>query len=594
MKRALAILAVASMFGFAGLAQFSGSWDLTLTVLPSVSVESTFGLEYTYAGWVFSSTSDFDNTGFTSLLFSASGAFGAVSIESEMKFLPQASITWTDYELETPQTPSCPLKKTVWYWDSNAGAWVDTAVTFPVMDYWKTTISLSFAGLEAELLMYQKVFDEFFGESWWYYDVSPLDDGTHPPEYVTTRTKRTVGTYLAFDEYDYDCWSWVNTGTGWRVKIGGELNGVTLTSYTYFNLKETLDTDTDEGCPQLELKGDYEIAKDGECGVGFTSELITFEGFSICCGATLNAALSIGCTGFDYLFVYVEDVPVFPWMNISPWVKFTIDEKQFGFCATPVTAAGCITVSPVFQMAKDETHNDIENTISGIILKEISLTCEFSECSSFSATTVLYDLKSNGLLVIDGPDVPVRFDIWATHDGSSILVGSGVPVVDVTKEPAPAESITTGDEVVGYTTFDYQTSLYVCKPIVKYIAWEKFSFSFCGPGCCGGNYDISIDTYFGKKYTLEWVVKPPFPIEVKVEKEGAEVEPLPGEEIEKQECLKFDYTLATEEELGTLFGWMETDISASVPVSADISLTLDLDLSFQRIEKLGIGFSFQF
>jgi len=514
MKRALALLAACSLFGFAGLAQFSGSWDLTLTVLPSISISSTFGLEYTYAGWVFSSTADFDDTGFTSLLFSASGAFGPVSIESEMKFLPQASNTWTVYELQTPQTPSCPLKTTTYYW--NGTTWVTDPVTFPVMDYWKTALSLSFAGLDAEFLMYQKGFDEFYGEAWALY--------AHG---------QPTGWYLL-------CADSVNTGTGWRAKVGGELNGVTLTSYTYFNLTETLDLFTDEGCPQLELEGDYEIAE-YECGVAFTSELITFEGFSICCGATLNAALSIGCTGFDYLFVYVEDVPVFPWMNISPWVKFTIDEKQFGFCATPVTAAGCITVSPVFQMDSVLEHNEIENTIGGIILKEISLTCEFSECSSFSATTVLYDLKNNGLLVIDGEDVLQAFDLG-----------------------------------------DPYGTLYLCKPAVKYIAWEKFSFSFCGPGCCGGNYEVSIDTYFGKKYTVEWSFTA-----------GEQAEALPGEKTEAT-CLSTDYSLVTEEQLDTLFGWMETDVSATVPVSADISLTLDLNVSFQGIEELDLGFSFQF
>jgi len=516
MKRALALLAACSLFGFAGLAQFSGSWDVTLGVLPKISLESTFGLEYTYAGWVFSSTADFDDdTGFTSLLFSASGSFGPVSIESEMKFLPQASYTWTVYELETPQTPSCPLKKTKYYW--NGEAWVTDPATFPIMDYWKTTLSVSLAGLDAELLMYQKGFDEFYGETWDLY--------AHG---------QPSGWYLW-------CADRVNTGTGWRAKVGGELNGVSLTSYTYFNLTETLDLFTDEGCPQLVLKGNYKIAED-DCGVSFTSELITFEGFSICCGATLNAALSIGCTGFDYLFVYVEDVPVFPWVNISPWVKFTIDEKQFGFCATPVTAAGCITVSPIFEMVENESHNEIANEIGGIILKEISLTCEFSECSSFSATTVLYDLKNNGLLVIDGESVPVGFDLG-----------------------------------------DPYGMLYLCKPVVKYIAWEKFSFSFCGPGCCGGNYEISIDTYFGKKYTLEWSLTPG---------EKAE-EPLPGEK-EEATCLSTDYTLASEAQLGTLFGWMETDVSATVPVSADISLTLDLSVSFQGIEGLDIGFSFQF
>ena len=520
MKRALAILAVASMFGFAGFAQFSGSWDLSVDLLPAVDMSSTLTLEYSFAGWVFSSVSDFDATdGFSSQKFSVTGTLGAVSLESEAAFLPSAvDYTWYQVNVQTAPT-TCPF--------------YDTTVTekYPTLDYWKTTLSLSFAGVEAEALMYLKAYPG----GWEAYDL------------VDYHTMNPTG---------WSVWFWCgdNIGTGWRVKVAGQIDSITISSYTYFNLDETVNLFTDEGCPQIEFKGDYAIHWDEWCGVGFNRELITLEGLSICCGTTLNAALSISCIGFDYLFVYVEDVPVFPWINISPWVKFTTASKEFGFCATPVTAAGCITVGVELEREEEFTHNDILNSIDEIIIKEISLTCEFTECMSFSASTLLYELRDNAYYVLNDPNKQT----W---------------LVDVA-------DYYVGDEYIG--------TLYKCVtfPEAKYFAWEKVGLSFCGPGCCGGEYEIDVTAYFGKGYEItgyefEWAPEPE--------------ETLPGEkEAKEHECISFKPVYGDEIELNTLFGWMMTSASASVPLTADISLNVDLSVSFLGIEDLGVGLSFQF
>ncbi|HDI11837.1 MAG TPA: hypothetical protein ENF77_05950 [Candidatus Acetothermia bacterium] len=224
-------------------------------------------------------------------------------------------------------------------------------------------------------------------------------------------------------------------------------------------------------------------------------------------------------------------------------MKFTIDKKEFGFCATPITTAGCITVSPVFQMEGDKSHNQIDNKIGGVVIKEISLKCEFAECIEFSLDTVLYDLKSNALLVIDGPEGLVSYDFGAPYG-----------------------------------------TLYDCKPLTKYLAWEKAHFKFCGPGCCGGNFEVTMDLYFGKKYDVVWTIGGT----------AKQAEELPPGTQQALSCLPWTYSLTNEQQLGTLFGWMETDIAATVPVSADISLTLDLHTSFRGVEEIGVGFSFQF
>jgi len=43
-----------------------------------------------------------------------------------------------------------------------------------------------------------------------------------------------------------------------------------------------------------------------------------------------------------------------------------------------------------------------------------------------------------------------------------------------------------------------------------------------------------------------------------------------------------------------LFGWCETEVSVSVPISTNISITADLGFSVYGWENLDLGFTFTF
>jgi len=91
MKRALAILAVCSLFGFVGFGQLSGTWEgeilLIGTGAPSLT-STTLTLNYMFNGWTLTSISGFDSTGFVSQEFEASGAFGPLTVSGDMVFDP--------------------------------------------------------------------------------------------------------------------------------------------------------------------------------------------------------------------------------------------------------------------------------------------------------------------------------------------------------------------------------------------------------------------------------------------------------------------------------------------------------------------------
>lgn len=517
MKRALVFACLGFLVAFTAFAQFSGSWDVTITLLPKMDLSSTLTIEYTCPGWTFASISDFNaNDGFASQKFTLNGALGPLTLASEMVFLPNP--VW-GYIYEATQTPSgCPVYDQV------------TVLRYgPVMDYSKTTLSLSFAGLTAELLMFQRGFTHEALEVWrlFYYP-----DQTPAPWYL-----------ICYDPGK--C-----LGTGFRVKIGAEYCGAELTSYTYFGMTETWRFfDPVTGCPQLTPRGIFNITCDGCCFCGF-EEIVTLKGLPVCCGITLNAALKIDCYGFSSLFLYTTGVPFFNGITLSPWVRFTIDEKEFGFCGTLGKQPGCITITPVLVWSEVKSHNDIPNFLEGIAIKEISLTCEISDCTKFSASAILYDLQKNAYYKIDDPNQ------W----------------VAVVQLPVPWDYL------------DWK----VCLPEASYFAWEKWAISFCGAGCCGGKWTVDVTTYFGKGYEVE-DFDVTFPTEFMLE------EQIPGEPPEEPgKCIVITPIYGREFQLGTLFGWMLTEVSASVPMSADISLTVDLAVSFLGIQNLSVGFSFQF
>ena len=500
----------------------SGSWDLSLAFLPAIGVDTTLTVEYTVGGWTFASISDFnDADGFANQKFTANGVLGAFTFASEMVFLP--SPTWaTVHGYTVVQTPSlaCPIYDTITTYQDG-----------PVMDYSKTSLSVSIAGINAEILVYQRGYAHDVYQAW-----DLIDPATLLPT-------------------DWYFWCYDNgkdLGTGFRAKFAGTVGGMTITSYTYFSLNELWRWNAlVTNCPTMTPRGIFYVLDD--CNLGFTKEIITVEDADLCCGMTLNAALTVGCNGFDSLYLYTTGVPFFSGINLSPWIIFTVNSKEFGFCGTFDVPTGCVTLTPTFLWSEVDAHNDIANTLDGIAIKDITLTCELDECSSFGASVVLYELTDNAFYTIDGPDA-----VWTIAD------------------------------------FDTAGTWFLCLPNEQYFAWEKFDFSFCGLSCCDNGvdtYTIDATVYFGKGYVIDsYDITVPDPEDT----EDA-VQVIPGEPpVNESSCYTYDPVYGAEFQLDTLFGWMMVEVSASVPVSTDISLTLDLGVSFLGFENLAVGFTFQF
>jgi hypothetical protein len=93
MKRALVLsLAVVLGLGVASFAQtLTGTWDTTITITPApidLDIDSILTVTYSLSGWVFTSKTTIDETGWTDQTFAASGALGAFTIGSTLDFAP--------------------------------------------------------------------------------------------------------------------------------------------------------------------------------------------------------------------------------------------------------------------------------------------------------------------------------------------------------------------------------------------------------------------------------------------------------------------------------------------------------------------------
>jgi len=73
----------------AGLAQFSGSWEGNIHVLPTVAFDySTITIIYTISGWKLTSTSKFTDSAFSTQSFEAAGTLGSIAVTAKGNFDP--------------------------------------------------------------------------------------------------------------------------------------------------------------------------------------------------------------------------------------------------------------------------------------------------------------------------------------------------------------------------------------------------------------------------------------------------------------------------------------------------------------------------
>ena len=564
MKRALALLAACSLFGFAGLAQITGTWDVTLefgplgttctTLYPSIGISSDLTLNYEFCGWTFSSISSFDESGFASQEFSASGALGPLTVSSTMDFIPAFATAYTN----TPQT------------ESNCCYWKETPTsTTPKFDSWDVTAGLTFGGVDFEVYFLLEANNETqITYTGYYIPVSGTPVQTASSAYlkwVQTASQTTCPT--------------AKNGSGWRIKLAGSLNGCTITSYTYFGMTEADATST-VGCPVIGKKGTFTMAKD--CDVSFEEEYLMIEDVSFAC-MTLDMALKVSCTGFDYFKVILGDISFLPWLNLTAGITFTTTSKDFVLCGTIATVGDiCFTVAAAIDSLAD-------GTISGISIYGISVSYEFSDCLKFTSDTSFNTTKHS----IKSP----------IYGGSSIW--SFYPAIVCEDTSA---TFGEGEEKTDDVQHYYKIQ---CVNDERYVFWEKFGVEFCGPGCCGGEWEFSVNNYFGKKETLDWFGWAYYDgsnwtyyvydggseyftatkWEEYYKAEGATWSPTVTTGKESAPVSVTDYDAATS---ATLFGWAETEVDFTLPVSTSLSITGGLNVSVYGWESFELGFSLSF
>jgi len=322
MKKAI-VIAITMMLGLGLTAlagPLSGSWASSLVVDPAASsftsLSSTLAVDYTVSGWTFGSSSSFTLDGFSSQSFTAGGSFGAFTLSSTMTFNPMAvtekiyTAFWVDEDTSTQtfSTTICPITY--------------TTTTEPMFLMWKTEGSISIGGVEIGALFYLDQSN---------FDVTLTD-------YVTLLTDKVVAVTHLADAYICD--SRVN-GSGWRFKVAGAIGDITATSYTYFNLNEA-DASTLR-CPAVGKSGTLTIAS-ADCTAAFTEQYVLLEGIALGC-ATVDAGLSILCTGFDFVSLVVSDVIIGEWLELDFGLTFALTEKSYDFClSATLPDSVCLTL----------------------------------------------------------------------------------------------------------------------------------------------------------------------------------------------------------------------------------------------------------
>ena len=557
-----------------------------------ITVASDLTLNYAICGWTFSSVSGFDMMGFSSQKFTAEGALGPVTISSTMNFMPAAvtayvnklegfDVEWEYREIYGDEAPYWAYFDECCRWRHIPKDWA------PKFDDWTVEASLDFAGASVGVLFflergnYDKTYYGYFywdgqGDFWDWVNWDSVQNW----DFVQTKSMTTCTTY--------------QNGAGWKFTLSGSVNGCTITSYTYFNLYE-YDYDT-----YMALLGetltDYSLAKSGEyeisvaCGTeaeccpGFTEEYLLLEGLGFCCGMTVDMALKMTCSGFDSFKVLFNDIPFLCCgITFDFLVDFSLTSKTVSLKPKVAIGEDCL----VFDVGVDFK----DATISGLSIYGLTYKCELADCLKFtvdtSFDTTMHKIKS---------DIVGRW-FWDL-----------VPAIVCSSEP-PAEVVLEEDVFVdGYYKLE-------CWKAEYWEVFESLKVEACLPGCCGGEATIEATTYFGKPYRLdfygwaywdgdEWAYyKRDFD-------ETDELDSLVGDTYD----VEHGYALIDESTLtgkagkaklvkkahydpisgNTLFGWCETEVSVSVPISANISITADLGFSVYGWENLDLGFAFTF
>jgi len=473
LKKAL-VVAMVMVLGLGALAfagPLTGTWDTSISLDPSAATmsgfftdfSSSFTADYVVGGWTFGSATAFTLDGFSSQSFTAAGVLGAFSFDATMAFNPM-SVTAKTYSYGTYEGEA---KYDV------TGCWADAftveKTTVPAFTDFTATGSVSIAGVSFEGLFY-------------------LDGGT--PDVTLSPLLYWAGTgWWSWNQTPSKVVAGTDSGSGLRLSLSGTAGDATITSLTYFNISEADATD-DNGCPIIGKDGSYDIATAG-CGVGFTEEYITIEGISFAC-MNLDLAVDLTCSGFGYFKAIVSDITFIPWMSLNAGVKFTTTDKVFTLCGSFLTSEDlCFSIDAAL-IGFPATAPGAA-VVSGLSIYGISMSYDFggivvSSDTSFNMIehAIAGNVNSSAKTTFFVPMTGLYDATICTDLDNSCCTTTG------TNEHYPSVAA----DYTGY----YDAMCFVNE---YYEIWESFGIEATGDSCCGGSYDITVDTYFGDQYVLD-------------------------------------------------------------------------------------------
>jgi len=568
MKRALVLsLVVVLGLGVGAFAQLAGSWESTLSFnLGAVSFEdyivdltSMFKVDYTLAGWTFSSESEFDLTGFASQGFAVEGQLGAFTFSSMALFAPSVVTVFKYPDVLGTQTSS-------YAW---CALYVPTAhASAPMFLSLEADASISIAGVEASVFVL-------------------MDQSNVPVQYVDYA--------INMDGTQTDSWVLpsLNNGIGTKITLSGSIGGMDVTSYTYFNLTEKDTAST--YCPKIGKAGTYTIGADG-CDLAFTEEYVMFQGLTFGC-VEIDAALKIFCTGFDSLKIVANGIDIGGWATFNVGIKFGVASKALDLCLTLNSLSfSCIAVEIGFnENGYAEAVAGSALTIQSIQIHGFSLTTEIGAVTFTSATELDVWSKQFSTAAawkyIYGEGV-VGFAIpWAGLN----VPGSYTPEYCLNGITYPSVTV---DPV--YIQTDAGFKEWVCVPEYRYRLWERFTIGIDEDACCGGLFGVDIVTYFGNLEKLSWFAYDVIDAGTGIVSgifyaPGYLVAGYTAQTSADDLCydsVVFDYGYAAVSGAAQLFNWAYTTVSFSVGMGSNLTLNVGAGVSAFGWESLDLGFEF--
>jgi len=452
MKRALVVCVLLAVLGVAGWSQFtlSGSWKTTLDILPSVGLNSmTLTLNTTFAGFTLSSVSSFNPlyNGFYKQGFTLSGALGPFTVSGAMYFDPVAVAYLRAYLAGTLDFAG--LKINAGFYHGKGWGYTDLGMPAWYGPNW--------------MCAYYGIGCHCVNEPGLSSFITSAQDDVHESTFVLTTKVENI--YLGLSFFDSHQEIVYSDGTQTKsLTVNGFQFGKFIFQATNIEL-----------CCGLTYDFELQFDKSGFQKAKFGINNL----FDICCGLTGDLCVTFGV---DYKSVDV----IWNWgvvgtcatVYIGNPTGFSIDELDIAGWEISCSLGDCSKV--LFGTAileKDTTYN---------VLYKL-------EYPNGTKALTLYKTGYDGYVSSSGVKYTKLFvlDNAYTYDARmNLALGWGIAKVgtpDWTGEPT------------------YTGSTSELPSGADYVAWwdkEGIEATFCGAGCCGGQYTGKLGVYWGDFYAV--------------------------------------------------------------------------------------------